>query len=157
MNLGVKMLSVAVLIALALPVILVNGCGDVLTGGACGGCPNSTAPYGSTIVSSEELGIPSSFGSCYPTITFQVLDSAGDPMSDICVEIYTNGSIALHSGPPDCSNVVFAPSSAIITRTNSAGVISVEFATPACSTGETFFVQATSCSVSAIVSTPACL
>ena len=76
MKLAVKILSVAVLIALASPLILLKGCGNILTGGACGGCPDSTAPFGSTIVAPElsSATVNPNFNWCYPDITFKFWD-----------------------------------------------------------------------------------
>lgn len=156
MKLAVKILSVLVLIALSSPVILLKGCGEMVTGGACGGCPDSTAPYGSTITAPDGLGIPSAAsGTCYPALTFTVLGPDNEPIDNICVEIFTNGAIALHSGLPNCTNVILSPSQSILTRTNTSGAVTVEFATPAgAAAGSTFFVEVVSCHVSAIVTTP---
>ena len=154
MKLAVKILSVVVLIALASPLILLKGCGNILTGGACGGCPDSTAPYGSSIVAPTDLDPPSTSGSCYPALTFTVLDNKSLPMENICVEIFTSGAIALHSGLPNCASVLANPSSSIITRTNSAGAVVVEFLTPAALADETFFVEVVSCHVTGIATTP---
>jgi hypothetical protein len=158
MKLAVKILSVVVLIALASPVILLKGCGNILTGGACGGCPSSTAPYGSRIEGPTSLAAPSTTGSCYIPLTFTVLNGSAT-MDNICVEIHTNGAIALHpvGSVVPCENVLLNPSYTIITTTNSAGAVVVEFMTPAAAAGETFFVSVMSCQASTIVTTPAAI
>jgi hypothetical protein len=65
-------------------------------------------------------------------------------MNNICVEVYTNASIALHSGLPDCSNVAASPQSSIITRTDDSGNVVIELGTPLALTGDTFFVHVSS-------------
>lgn len=159
MKLAVKILSVLVLLALAAPVILLKGCGNILNGGACGGCPSSTAPYGSTIQGPTSLDAPSTAGSCYTPLTFTVLNDKSLPIDNICVEIFTNGAIALHpvGSVVPCANVLANPSSTIITTTNSAGAVVVEFMTPAAAAGETFFVQVMSCQASDMATTPAAI
>lgn len=160
MKLTVKIISVLILLSLASPVILLKGCGNSVNGGQCGGCPDSTAPFGSKINASTLSAAPSAAtGSCYPTVSFQVLDSTGNPMNNICVELFTDGASAIAKStglPGDCSaNVSANPKASMITRTNSSGVVLVDFLVPASTAGATFFVEAVSCSVSAIATTPA--
>jgi hypothetical protein len=152
----VKVTALIVLAAIASPIFILNGCGEAVNGKQCGGCPDSTAPFGSTIVATDLSGAPSaSFGGCYPAVTFQVLSPDGEPLNDICVELFTDGAIAKDTGQPDCSDVIASPKSSMITRTNSSGVVMVEFLVPPSTAGTTFFVEAVSCSVSAIAVTPA--
>ncbi len=133
MKLTVKILSVLVLLALASPVILLKGCGNILTGGACGGCPNSTAPAGSTVTATTLTGytMPYNGQVCYSNTTFQFFGSDGKPLNDICVEIYTNeanSSFALHNAPISCfSHPLSDFMTYLRTRTDSTGTVSLDF------------------------------
>ncbi len=70
-------------------------------------------------------------------------------MNGICVEVFTNGLIALSSAPGDCAaNTGYV--GYIRTRTDYGGTVTVDFATPnlACSANDqSFFVQVSSCGV----------
>jgi hypothetical protein len=154
MRLTIKLIVVLMLLLLVSFLILINGCGKALTGHGSGGCPDSTAPDGSTITV-PTLGAPSVNGSCYPTLVFTVRDLDGAPLNGICVEVFAQGSLALHSGPPDCSNVIANPQSAIVTRTDDSGNVVVEFATPPATAGTTFSIQVTSGGTTGLATTPA--
>jgi hypothetical protein len=140
MRMTIKPISILFLLLLASSLLLTPGC----TGKRSGGCPDSTAPDGSTITGPTTLGAPLPGGTCYPNLTFTVRDASGLPMNNICVEVYTNASIALHSGLPDCSNVAASPQSSIITRTDDSGNVVIELGTPLALTGDTFFVHVSS-------------
>jgi hypothetical protein len=145
MRLTIKLIFILFLLLLASSLLLMMpGCGKALTGSGSGGCPDSTAPDGSTITGPTALGTPLPGGTCYPTLTFNVKDPDGLPMNNICVEVYTNASVALHSGLPNCSNVTANPQSAIVTRTDHSGNVVIELATPVAATGDTFFVHVSS-------------
>jgi hypothetical protein len=93
-------------------------------------------------------------------------------MNDVCVELNTNGLMALHNpnSALSCASVAANPKSYIRTRSDSTGTITVDFlidspcdtlglATAA--TAASFFVQATSCSINgtstaAVTISPAC-
>ncbi len=146
MKLTIKIVSILVLVVLAAPVIIMHGCGAI-NGGTSGACPDSTAPGTATITALlSSLDAPStSSSSCYPTVTFTVKDASG-AMNGICVELYTNGAIALHT-PGEafpCANAFNGPKTSIVTRTDLAGTVSVELLTPMATTGESFFVEAAS-------------
>lgn len=145
------------LLLLASTLLLTPGCGKTLTGKGSGGCAERTAPDGSTITPPTNLSAPSISGTCYPVLTFTVKGSDGLPLNGICVEVFTNASLALHSGLPDCSNVTANPQSSIIATTDSSGNVVIELGTPAATAGTTFFVQVSSGAASAAVTTPAAL
>jgi len=162
MKLTVKIISVLIVLSLASPVILLKGCGKSLNGGQCGGCPDSTAPFGSTIKAPASLGDPSAAtGTCYPTLSFQVLGSDGNPLNDICIELFTDGASAIAKStglPGDCwANVNANGKSSMITRTNSSGAVVVDFGVPSSTAGAIFFVEAVSCTINATATTPASL
>lgn len=142
----VKMASVLVLLLLASPVVLViKGCGNTMTGGASGACPDSVAPDGATITPPSNLGPPSTtMAVCYPTLPFIVRDSQGNAMNGICVQVFSSANIAIQSSVTPCGNVSVSPSSSIVTRTDAHGIVMVEMLTPTTTTGNTFFVEAVS-------------
>jgi hypothetical protein len=156
MGSSAKIVAVLVLMLLASPAVLLKGCGSAINGGACGGCPDSTAPQGSTIEAPTLSSAPSATtGACYPALSFRVVGPDGLPLNNVCVELFTNGVIALDNGLPDCGDVVASPQSSIITRTNDSGVVMVEFVTPGgVAVGDTFFVEAVSCATTGISTTP---
>ncbi len=149
MRTTITLISTLVILFFASSAVIMKGCGKSLNGGSCGGCPDSTAPLGSTVVLSPATLTAGS--ACYVQ-AFQFLDSSGQPLSDICVEIFTNGNIALHTSG-DCSSTVTAsPASYIRTRTNSSGVVMVDLAASCTgqttgTTSVTTFVTAQSCGV----------
>jgi hypothetical protein len=159
-KLTVTVISILLMAAIAVPVFMLNGCGEnntTLNGGTCGACSNSPAPAGATMTASALSSAPSiTFGACFPVVTFQILDSGGQPMNDICVEIFTNGAIAKapEGIPPTCDDAFALPLTSLITRTNKSGVVMVEFLVPPSTTGSVFFVEGVSCAISAIASTP---
>jgi len=155
MRLTIKLIFVLFLLLLASSLLLTHGCGKAITGKGSGGCPDSTAPDGSTITAPTTLSAPSVAGSCFPVLTFTVRGSDGLPLNGICVEVFTNASIALHTGLPNCSNVVGNPQSAIITRTDSSGNVVIELGTPPTTAGNTFFVEVSSGTVAQTATTPA--
>lgn len=153
MQLTTKIIAVLLMLLLATPAILFEGCGS---GDFCGGCPtDSIAPDGSTVTASAmgTYNIPDGFAGCVSNLTFTFKDSSGNLLNGICVEIFTNGFVAV-SELGDCrlnTNYV----SYIRTRTNSGGAVVLDFATDvlSCSgtTDETFdyFVQVNSCTAGA--------
>jgi hypothetical protein len=157
MKLTVKILSVAVLIALASPVILLKGCGEIINGGACGGCPNSTAPFGSSVTApaNKTYAVAPDGSWCVNLPAFTFKDPDGDVMNGICVEIFTNGLIAMANAPGDCgTNPNYTDY--IRTSTDPGGTITVDIATGTLScAGNTadetheFFVQVNSCTTGA--------
>lgn len=159
MKLAIKFVSVMILLALLSPVILLKGCGETLTGGACGGCPDSVAPTGSTITASalSEASISSDGEACYPTLTFQVLDPDGPPLNNICIEIYTDGygmiGLQTSDSAGTCSTANYTY---IRTKTDNQGVVSLSFrVSDPCSSlasgaaSGTFYVWAVSCTATA--------
>ncbi len=151
MKLFARIAAVLILLILAFPVILLEGCG-----GSSGACPDSVAPAGSTIVAPTILNAPSTAGSCYSGLGFTVNDSLGNPMNGICVEITTDAAIALHTqGDFNCSNVTSSPKTAIVTRTDDYGNVSVDLLTSPTTSGTTFFVEVASGAISNIATTPA--
>lgn len=150
MRLTTKLILVLFLLLLASSLVLMHGC----SGRGSGGCPDNTAPDGSTITAPTNLSAPSVNGTLYPTLGFTVKGPDGTPMNGICVEIFTNGAIALHTGLPDGSNVSANPQTSIVTRTDNSGSVVVEFATPPTTAGSTFFVEVASGAISGIAPTP---
>lgn len=154
MRLTTKLISTSLLLLLALYLIMVNGCGKAVTGRSSGGCPDSTAPEGSKIIAPTNLGSPfTQSSSCFPTLGFTVTDSSGNALSGICVEIYSDVNIALHSGAPDCSNVASNPQTAIVTRTDGSGNVMVELLSGPTPTGTTHFVSVSSGAIAAVATT----
>lgn len=151
----IKLIFTLFFLLLASSLLLTHGCGKALTGHGSGGCPDSTAPNGSTITGPTTFFAPSINGSCYPSVTFSVKDPQGNPMNGVCVEIYSQGSIALHTGNPDCSNVFANPQSAIVTKTDNSGNVVLEFATPPTTAGTTFALQLNSGATVLVATTPA--
>ena len=152
MRLTTKLMLVFIFSLLASSLLFTHGC----TGKGSGGCPDNTAPSGSTIVVPSSLGAPYvDTTTCYPAVGFTVQDSSGHPLSGICVEIYSDASIALHSGTPNCSNAVANPQSAIVTRTDDYGNVIVELLTGPTPTGKTHFVTVSSGAIENTVTTAA--
>lgn len=150
MRITIKLIAVLTLLLLVSSLILVNGCGKTLKGNASGGCSDSVAPDGATIIAPSSLSAPFvNSTSCYPTVGFTVKDSNGNPMNNICVEIFSDEIIALHSGTPDCANALASPQSSIIASTDDSGNVIVELLTGPTPTGKTHFVQVTSGALSA--------
>lgn len=142
-------ISIALLVVSTL---LLKGCGEeTIFGDKSGVCPDSTAPAGYTITGPADLGAPSAAsGACYPGLPFTVLDDKGFPANGICVEVFSNAYIALHTAT-DCNDVIANPASTIVTRTDSAGHISISMVAPASTVGTVFFVQAQSGAASKLV------
>lgn len=159
MRITSKLFVVLIQLLLVSSLISVHGCGKELKGHTSGGCPDSTAPDGATIIAPSSLTSPFIDGSsCYPTVGFTVKDKDGNPMNNICVEIFSdanNSVIALHSGAPDCSNAASNPQTAIVARTDNSGNVIVELLTGPTPTGGTHFVQVTSGALTAIATTAA--
>jgi len=152
MKMIAKIILVLIMLVLAAPIFLLNSCGNFGTTGQCGGCPDSAAPAGSSI-SAPTLVEPGSVVSgtpiCYPSVAFQVVDAKGNPLNDICVELSTNGQIALHTpGSASCpaSGIAY-----IRSKTDTGGMITVDFMIAPTATG-TYFVRAVSCATSAMAS-----
>jgi len=149
MRLSIKLISIFLFLLLASSLLVMHGC----AGKGSAGCPNDTAPSSATIVSPTLGGTPTNAGgACYPTVIFTIKDSNGNPMNDICVDVFSNGLIALASGPPNCSNVTNL--NAIVTRTDNDGNVVVEMVTLPTFTGGTSFVEVDSGSLSGIATTP---
>lgn len=172
MKLTAKVVSVFILLLLSVPIFLFSSCGsgsgsNFFTGGACGGCPNSTAPDGSTINSSTAdinqtwtiTSSSTSFAGCMNRITFTVKDKAGNPLDNICVELFTNGFFALPSpnAPGSCTNDLYTQTY-LRQRTDTTGTVTVDFAdivtrptstTPSATAAP--FIQATSCNATITV------
>ena len=142
MRLTTKLIFSFIFLLLASSLLVTHGCGK-----RSGGCPDNVAPYGSTITLVTPLTLVphNAGGDCYSPVKFVVADSSG-PLSDICVEVSTNGLIALQSGPPDCKNINFTkPQTAIVTTTDASGVVSLELLTlPTTTKGGTTIVQVSS-------------
>jgi len=151
MRLTTKLIFSFIFLLLASSLLVTHGC----SGKGSGGCPDSVAPQGSKIIASlASLDAPFvNSNSCYPTVGFTVTDDAGNALSGICVEIYSDASIALHSGPADCSDVVANPQSAIVARTDSYGNVIVALLTGPTPTGNTHFVSVSSGAINATVLT----
>jgi hypothetical protein len=130
-----------------------TGCGESKS---TGGCPDNAAPDGATITAPSNLGSPSvTSSSCFPALNFIVKDQNGSPLNGICVEIFSDANIALHSGLPNCSNVSANPQTSIITRTDDYGVVSLELLTGPTPTGVTYFVEVVSGAINAVATTGA--
>jgi hypothetical protein len=86
-------------------------------------------------------------------LAFIVKDISGNPLNAICVEVFTDANIALHSGTADCSNVVANPQTSIITRTDAYGVVSVDLLSGPTPSGGTHFVEVVSGSKSFVATT----
>lgn len=154
MNVTTKIIALLIVLALATPAILFEGCGS---DDFCGGCPaDSIAPDGSTITapSLDDPGtINPSAGYCYPEAIFQVRGPGGDLMNGVCVEIFTNALIALYVPTQLCNTRPTTDySSYIRTRTSAGGTISLDIGIlspcsvlPTGATGGSFWVRAVSC------------
>ena len=89
MKLTIKIIAVLILVALASPVFILNGCGKPINGGQCGSCPDSTAPFGSTIEAPTLTAPNATLGSCYPAISFVVLGPDSQPYERcMCGDFY---------------------------------------------------------------------
>ncbi|HYA88016.1 MAG TPA: hypothetical protein VEI57_13235 [Nitrospirota bacterium] len=151
MRLTIKRTFIVFLLLLASSLLLTHGCG----GKSSGGCPNNTAPSNATISAPTSLGTPhNAGGDCYPLLGFTVKDVNGIPMNGVCVEIFSNGLIALASGPPTCANVNASSPNAIVTRTDNNGTVLVEMVTLPTTTGGTSFVEVSSGAINAVATTP---
>ena len=146
-----KLISVMVFMLLAASLMLMKGCGKT---GNSGGCPEDTAPAGSVITGPTALAAPNIYSSsCYPALGFTVTDKDGNPLNGICVEIFSDANIAIHSGLPDCSNVSANPQTRIITRTDDTGAVILELLTGPTASGGTHFVEVVSGSITAVATT----
>jgi len=158
MKVTTKIIAVLIMLLLATPAILFEGCGS---DGFCGGCPSdSVAPYGSEVTPSADGAYAVSEGGigCINSLTFVFVDENNNPQNDICVEVFTNGFVALSSAPGDCSVNTYV--SYIRTRTDSGGTITVDFLTdifscsaaaaPGDTEGTSYFVQVNSCTADAL-------
>jgi hypothetical protein len=131
--------------------MLVKGCGKT---GATGGCSQDAAPAGSKITGPASLDAPFiNSGTCYPAIGFTVTDKDNNPLNGICVEIFSDANIAIHSGLPNCSNVAANPQSSLTAKTDDFGVISLEMLTGPTPTGGTHFVSVVSGAINATATT----
>ncbi len=148
-----KIISIIGFLLLATSLMLVKGCGK---DNATGGCPEDAAPAGSTITGPSGLSAPFiNSSTCYPALGFTVTDKDGNPLNAICVEIFSDANIAIHTGLPNCSNVAANPQNSIITRTDDHGVVSIELLTAPTPSGGTHFVEVVSGAITAIATTAA--
>ena len=113
-----------------------------------GGCSDKVAPATFKIVSTTS-GLSAPFvgvDTCYPGVVFTVKDADDIPVNDICVEISSDGFVALHTpGDLDCANVSTATSPDSLTATTDAyGNLSVDLVVQSGVAGETFFIDAAS-------------
>jgi len=151
MRLSIKPIVLLFLLLVASSLLLAHGCG----GKNSAGCPNNAAPSNATITAPTSLGVPhNAGGDCYPLLTFTVKDVNGVPMNGVCVEIFSNGLIAMAGGAPMCGNVNAGSPNAIVTRTDAYGNATVEMVTLPTTTGGTSFVQVSSGSIGAVATTP---
>jgi hypothetical protein len=88
-------------------------------------------------------------------LNFIVKDKDGSPLNGICVEVFSDANIALHSGLANCSNVIANPQTTFITKTDDHGVVSLELLTGPTPTGGTHFVEVVSGSINAVATTGA--
>lgn len=175
MKLTVKITAILILAALASPVFMLNGCGESVNGGQCGGCPDSALPSGATLTAISPTLDPATldpagqYSWCYPSVTFTAKDKTGQPMNNVCVEIQTNGLVALHD---PISAGGYCPQTNwytyIRTRTDSFGAVTLDFLVNSpcvgMSTGTSsvkFWIRAVSCAATAqstatITVSPAC-
>lgn len=160
MKLRVKFVPILILLLLALPLMLLKGCGSsssALTGGASGLCPDSVAPTGSKILvpdlAAPVIGAPT----CYSAIGLQVIGPDGTtPMNGICVVITSDANIALttQNDAPVCNNAAIAPKTQIVTRTDDTGSVIVDMLTSAATvSGTTYFVELSSGALSKVAVT----
>ena len=144
-----------ILLLLASPLILLKGCG--MNGGSSGLCPDSVAPSGAKIVVPTNLPAPPIGAiSCYPGLPFQVVDANGAPMNGICVVVTSDANIALTTTNdiPLCNDVVVAPKTQIVTRTDKTGSVIVDMLTSAATvSGQTYFVEVSSGALSNVAIT----
>jgi hypothetical protein len=154
MRLTIKLIFILFFLLLASSLLLTPGCGKAITGSGTGGCPDSSAPDGSTITATQITAAPKLAGDCFPIVMFTVRDSGGNPLNGVCIEVYTNASIALHTGLADCHNVIASPQNAIVTRTDDSGNVVVELATPPTTTATTFSITAFSGNAEVVTTTP---
>ncbi len=150
MRLTTKLIFSFIFLLLASSLLVTHGCGK-----RSGGCPDSVAPAGSTITAPTIVTVPSTTTStCAPTLGFTVIGPDGSPSSDTCVEIYSDASIALHTGSSPCSNVAANPQSAIVTRTDGSGNVIVEMLMGPTPAGATHFVEVASGAIANTATTP---
>lgn len=158
MKVTTKIIAVLIMLLLATPAILFEGCG---TDGFCGGCPSdSVAPYRSSVTQPEDGTHAVSPGGsyCVNSLTFTIVDEDDNPLNGICVEVFTNGFVALSKVAGDCTLNSYV--TYIRTRTDNGGTVTVDFLTDilGCSastpSGETedvgYFVQVNSCTAGAL-------
>jgi len=146
MRTNTKRASVILLLAMALPVLLMQGCGQPIAKDQ--GCPSDTYIANSTDLitgppDTEFIGL-SSFNNPYPggfsinftPVEFLVTDSAGVPRNNICIFAYTGDSSSGLGGPYWYTDETYAttivgsgPFSARIIVTNDAGVAKVFWST----------------------------
>lgn len=171
MKLTTKLISVLVLVLLASPVVLLKGCGKTVNGGACGGCPDTTAPTGSTAKASAPAAatVSPNGSACWPSTVFTFTGPDGIPLNNICVELTTNGLIAVHNQGIDCyAHALTDWNTYVRTRTDTGGTVTVDLllSSPCSGVGsgtasESIWAEAVSCSVSALATatvtiSPAC-
>lgn len=128
MKVTTKIIALLIILALASPAILFEGCGS---DDFCGGCPtDSIAPYGSTITAPTLTApgtIDPAVGDCIDSATFRVQDPGGNLMNGVCIEIFTNALVAEDIPTTPCtSRPITDYSTYIRTRTSSTGTISLD-------------------------------
>lgn len=155
MKLTIKIVSILVLVALASPVVTMHGCGQVINGGQCGGCPDTTAPSDATAKSLKadvSATVTAGDSPCWSHVVFQFFASDKvTPLNNICVEISTNGLISEPNpaAPGACDSHSYS-ASYLRARTDATGTVVLDFAAPSVpASPPVYFVQADSCAVGA--------
>jgi len=140
-----KYISILILLLLALPVLLLPGCGGTDVAKSAG-CPsgsflaNSTdiliGPADSAFTGVSSVGSPFGGGTVlFPAITFTVTDKDGVPRNNVCLAFYT-GDTAAGPGPFWYTDVTYGsffsgtgPYNYRTVATNNAGVATVYWST----------------------------
>ena len=142
-----KLIIAMILLLSVFSLSLVNGCGKVINGKASGRCLDNAAPNG-FVITAQQSSMAAPFTdkpSCYSSVGFSVKDADGKPANDICVEIFSDQFIAVHSATSqNCNDASANGQSSLEVRTDSYGNVLLDFYTVATATGQTHFVQVTS-------------
>lgn len=145
MRTNTKIASVILILAMALPVLLMQGCGQPIAKDQ--GCPSDTYIANATDTISgggdvDYIGVSSAFGNAFPggtvlftPVTFTVRDSTGGLRNNVCLFAYT-GDSTTGPGPYWYTDATYAttiigtgPYSARVIVTNDAGVATVYWST----------------------------
>jgi|GEM_PF-3653964 len=157
MKLTTKIIAVLIMILLATPAILFEGCG---TGDFCGGCPTDiSAPAGSdinVIVGLADDDFLDNTFACINNVTFTLEDSGGASLNGLCIEIFSDGFIR-KAEVGLCTSNTGTYVNYMRTTTNGAGALVLDFATytHVCGTatsnvGHDYFIQVNSCTANAL-------